>query len=81
MPDVVALGRDALATALVLALPVMLVSLVVGTVVGILQAMFQVQEPTVSFVPKMLVAVLAVMLSGPALLRIAAGLLRRALEP
>jgi flagellar biosynthetic protein FliQ len=51
------LGREALMVALKLALPLLLVGLVVGVVISILQAATQVQEQTLTFVPKMFAVV------------------------
>ncbi len=58
------MGRQAATAALVLGGPVLLTALAVGLVVGLLQAVTQVQEQTVSFVPKLVaaVAVLSLML-------------------
>jgi flagellar biosynthesis protein FliQ len=46
-------------------LPVLGVSLVVGLLVSIFQAVTQLQEPTLSFIPKILAVVLVVVLAGP----------------
>ncbi len=58
------LGRDAIAMALTIGAPVLLVGVLVGLVVGLIQAVTQIQDQTVSFVPKILamVAVLFFML-------------------
>lgn len=48
------LCRSALMTAIVIAAPVLVVGLVVGLVMGMLQALTQIQDQTVSFVPKLL---------------------------
>jgi len=53
----VELGRDALFTVLQLSLPLLLVGLVVGLVVSLVQAVTQIQEQTLSFVPKILAVV------------------------
>lgn len=61
-PDVVvALGREAAGLAVALAGPVLLAALVAGVLVSVFQAATQIQELTLSFVPK-LAAVLAVLL-------------------
>ena len=52
------LTREAMLTALTLGAPLLLVALAVGLVVGLLQTLTQVQDQTISFVPK-IVAVLA----------------------
>ncbi len=61
----VALGREAMAVAALVALPVLATSLVVGVVVGLFQVLTQVQEATLSFVPKMLAVGVVGVLLGP----------------
>lgn len=46
-------------------LPILGVSLVVGLLVSIFQAVTQLQEPTLSFIPKILAVVLVIVLAGP----------------
>ena len=53
----VQLGRDALFTVLQLSMPLLLVGLVVGLAVSLVQAVTQIQEQTLSFVPKILAVV------------------------
>jgi flagellar biosynthetic protein FliQ len=50
---------------LVLVAPVLLVTLAVALVVSLLQAATQVQEHTLSFVPKIIATLLAILLVGP----------------
>ena len=59
------LMREALRLTLILGAPVLLTALVVGLVVSILQALTQVQEYTLSFVPKMAAMLLAILVLGP----------------
>ncbi len=59
--EVIDIARDGIFTLVVVAGPVMVVGLVVGVVVGLLQAVTQVQEATLVYVPKIL-AIFAVML-------------------
>jgi len=66
--DVVGLGRDAIFVTLVVALPVLLLSMIVGLVISILQAVTQIQEPTLTFIPKILVAAAAILFFGPFML-------------
>ncbi len=62
---VIGLGREAIMTALKVSAPVLAVSLIVGVIISALQAMTQINEATLSFVPKLL-AVLAVLgFAGP----------------
>jgi flagellar biosynthesis protein FliQ len=62
---VVALSRQAIETALFLALPMLGVSLVVGVVISVLQAATQIQEMTLTFVPKILSMFIALLLAFP----------------
>jgi flagellar biosynthetic protein FliQ len=55
------LARQALTISAKLALPILLVALVIGTVISLLQAVTQVQEMTLTFVPKV-VAIAAILL-------------------
>jgi flagellar biosynthetic protein FliQ len=65
-------GQQALWTALMLGGPLLGALLVVGVVVALLQAMTQLQEPALAFVPKMLVVGLALLFGAP----MAAGIMR-----
>jgi len=58
------LARESLFVALMLAGPPLLFGLVVGVVVSILQATTQIQEQTLTFVPKIIAVFLAVFLFG-----------------
>ena len=62
---VVSLTTHALEVALLVALPILLVALTVGLVVSIFQAMTQIQEQTLSFIPKILVVAAVMALGGP----------------
>lgn len=62
---VMALGRDALVTTLLVGAPVLGLSLVVGLLVSIFQATTQLNEATLSFVPKILAVLLAILVFGP----------------
>ncbi len=52
--QVIAIGRDVLYTALLLALPALAVSLVVGLVISVIQVITSIQEQTLSFVPRII---------------------------
>ena len=62
---VVALSRQAIELALFLALPMLGVSLVVGVFVSVLQAATQIQEMTLTFVPKILSMFIALLIAFP----------------
>ncbi|MCH2130372.1 MAG: flagellar biosynthesis protein FliQ [Pirellulaceae bacterium] len=57
--DAIDLGREAILTALLIGAPILLVGTAVGLVIGLLQALTQIQDQTVSFVPKILAMVVA----------------------
>lgn len=52
-------------TALQLSLPILLFGLVAGVLVSIFQAVTQIQEFTLTFIPKLLAVILALVLFGP----------------
>ncbi|MFC1783656.1 flagellar biosynthesis protein FliQ [Planctomycetota bacterium] len=59
------LGREALMTALIIAMPMLCVGLVVGVLISIMQAVTQIQEMTLTFVPKIVAMILAAMFFMP----------------
>ena len=62
---VIALGRSALELTLALAGPVLLFGLVAGLVVSVFQALTQINEITLTFIPKIAATVAALVLFGP----------------
>lgn len=65
-PDMVAeVGRQALETTLLVSAPMLGLSLVVGLLVSLFQAMTQINEATLTFVPKMLAVFVATLLFFP----------------
>ena len=63
--EILDFARQALSVACMVSLPFLLVSLVIGMAVSIFQAMTQIQEATLSFVPKIIVLGLAMVCLGP----------------
>jgi flagellar biosynthesis protein FliQ len=59
------LGRGALWTMLLIGSPVLVAGLIVGLVISLFQAMTQIQEQTVAFVPKIIVMLLVLSVSLP----------------
>jgi flagellar biosynthetic protein FliQ len=59
--------REGLILVLLLSAPPLLASLAIGFVVGIFQAATQIQDQTVSFVPKLVVVVIMIIAMGPIL--------------
>jgi len=64
-PDfVIGLARQAIETLLLVSLPALLLSLLVGLVISLFQAVTQIQEMTISFVPKIVVTFLSLLIFG-----------------
>lgn len=57
--DAVDLGREGITIALIIGAPVLVVGMVVGLVIGLFQALTQVQDQTIAFVPKILAMLVA----------------------
>ena len=62
---VINLGSDAIKLVLMVSLPLLGVGLIVGLLVAVLQATTQVQEMTLSFVPKIVAVLLTLILASP----------------
>ncbi len=62
---VLKLGQEAMKTTAMLAFPLLISTLVVGLSVSVFQALTQINEATLTFVPKMLVIALIIFLAGP----------------
>ncbi|HHQ42128.1 MAG TPA: flagellar biosynthesis protein FliQ [Chromatiales bacterium] len=77
---VIELGRQALYVTALLAAPLLLSALVVGLLVGVFQAATQINEMTLSFIPKLLVLALALAVAGPWMLQLITGFTRRLIE-
>ena len=68
--SVITIGQQALYVMLVLSAPLLLVALVVGLVVSILQAATQINEMTLSFIPKILAVFTVLVLAGPWMIKL-----------
>lgn len=62
--NVIGIGQHALTVTALLAAPLLLSALIVGVVIGMLQAATQINEQTLSFIPKLLVVVLTLFATG-----------------
>ncbi len=62
---VMTFGRQAMEILLTVAAPILLVALVVGLIVSLFQAVTQINEATLSFLPKLVAIVVAMMVAGP----------------
>ncbi|MGH8136699.1 MAG: flagellar biosynthesis protein FliQ [Steroidobacteraceae bacterium] len=70
---VMTIGSRALEITLLLAAPLLLVALVTGLIVGAFQAATQINEMTLSFIPKLLAMALAIVIAGPWMLKTLVG--------
>jgi len=77
---VLTFGRDALMLLLMISLPVLGVVMAVGLLVSIFQAVTQVHEATLAFVPKLLAAVAVFAIAGPWMLSTLVDFIRRTIE-
>ena len=62
---VISLGVEALELGLKVALPILVVALVIGLLISVFQAVTQIQEQTLVFVPKILALVVVMVVTGP----------------
>ena len=74
------LGSGALGTMLLLAMPLLLTALVIGLLVGVFQAATQINEMTLSFIPKLLALAAVAILTGPWMLQLLIDFTRRLFE-
>ncbi|WP_280188227.1 flagellar biosynthesis protein FliQ [Delftia sp. PS-11] len=77
---VLTFGREALMLLLMISMPVLGVVMVVGMAVSIFQAVTQVQEATLAFVPKLIAAVVVFAIAGPWMLASLVDFIRRTIE-
>ncbi len=64
-PEVIDVARDAIITLVIVSAPLMLVGLIVGVAISLLQALTQIQEMTLVFVPKILCMFVAMLIALP----------------
>jgi flagellar biosynthesis protein FliQ len=77
---VMSVGSRALEITLMLAAPMLLVALVTGLIVGAFQAATQINEMTLSFIPKLIAISAALMVAGPWMLKVLVGYTRELFE-
>jgi flagellar biosynthesis protein FliQ len=77
---VIALGREALELTLLVAAPLFIAALVTGLIVSILQAATQINEMTLSFVPKLVVIFGTLIIAGPWMITMLTDYIRRLFE-
>jgi flagellar biosynthesis protein FliQ len=77
---IVGLVQQALEVTILLSAPLLLTALVTGLVVSVFQAATQINEMTLSFIPKLLAIFAALVLAGPWMLSVIVDFTRRLLE-
>ena len=78
--SVITLGQQALYVLLMLAMPLLACALIVGLAVSILQAATQINEMTLSFIPKLLAMIAALVVAGPWMVTVFVDYVRRLFE-
>ncbi len=63
--DLLKLAQEAIQTVLFVSAPMLLISLIVGLIVSVIQAVTQIQEATLAFVPKIVAVFLSLLIFGP----------------
>lgn len=66
--DIISIGRQTVWIIKKTSVPILLVSMIVGLIISLLQTLTSIQEQTLTFVPKLLAIMLALMIMGPWLL-------------
>jgi len=80
-PEVVMeIGRQAIEMTLLLSAPLLLAALLIGLVISVFQAATQINEQTLSFIPKLVGMFLVLILAGPWMLQLMVDYMRRLLE-
>jgi len=68
--SVMVMGQEAMRVALMMAAPLLLVAMVSGLIISILQAATQINEQTLSFIPKILAVAATAVIAGPWMLNL-----------
>ncbi|HEY4920791.1 MAG TPA: flagellar biosynthesis protein FliQ [Xanthobacteraceae bacterium] len=72
-PEVLDVARESIYTLVLVSSPLMLVGLVVGVVISLFQALTQIQEMTLVFVPKILAIFIAMLIALPFMAQVLQG--------
>jgi len=74
---VVSIGRDAVMTMLMVSAPMLLSGLLIGLIISILQAITQVHEMTLTFIPKIVVVAVSLIIFLPWIMNVVTEFTRR----
>jgi flagellar biosynthetic protein FliQ len=77
---VLTMGQEALVLMLMVAAPILGIVLLVGLLVSLFQAVTQINEATLSFVPKLIAAVAVMSIAGPWMMGLLVDFIRRTIE-
>jgi flagellar biosynthetic protein FliQ len=78
--SVIQFGQHALYIAILVAAPLLLTALAVGLLVGVIQAATQINEMTLSFIPKLIAMAVVALITGPWMLRTLVQFTRQLIE-
>jgi flagellar biosynthetic protein FliQ len=78
--SVMTIGRHALELTLLVSAPLLLAALAVGILVSVFQAATQINETTLSFIPKLIAILVMLVLAGPWMITMMVDYMRRLLE-
>ena len=77
---VTTIGQQALWVTILIAAPMLLSALAVGLIIGMFQAATQINEMTLSFIPKLLILVASLVVAGPWMLSVIVNYTRQLME-
>lgn len=77
---VINIGREALEITLLISAPLFIAALVTGLLISVFQAATQINEATLSFVPKLLMIFITLIVAGPWMLTVITDYIRRLFE-
>ncbi|SKA72657.1 flagellar biosynthetic protein FliQ [Clostridium sp. USBA 49] len=77
---IMAVIKDAITTGILVAAPILIISIVVGLIISIFQAATQIQEQTLTFVPKIIAAAVIGIIAGPWMLHTLVSFTQRIFE-
>jgi flagellar biosynthetic protein FliQ len=77
---IMSVGSGALGTMLMLAMPLLVTALAIGLLVGVFQAATQINEMTLSFIPKLIGMAAAIVVAGPWMLKVIVSYTRGLIE-
>jgi flagellar biosynthetic protein FliQ len=78
--SIMGFGQHALYVAMLVAAPSLLTALAVGLLIGVIQAATQINETTLSFIPKLIAMALVGLITGPWMLRVLVQFTRQLIE-